>query len=185
MIVFMVEEESMEVTLRALIASHSLDYEEKKDWICITHQGKSDLEASIPRKLKAWRQKDDVFVILRDQDQKDCILVKQSLQELCGNNHGHRVIIRVVCRELESWFLGDLNAVANAIGKPKLKDLQNKRLYRQPDTITEASKRLSEITSIKGKVSRARMVAHQMNLIDNRSHSFQVFMKTLDELFPQ
>ena len=33
----------------------------------IPHSGKSDLEASIPHKLKAWRQPDVKFVIVRDQ----------------------------------------------------------------------------------------------------------------------
>ena len=36
--------------------------------LVIPHEGKSDLERSIPRKLKEWREPDVHFVIMRDND---------------------------------------------------------------------------------------------------------------------
>lgn len=38
------------------------------NFLCLAHEGKSDLERSIPRKLRAWREPGVHFVILRDND---------------------------------------------------------------------------------------------------------------------
>lgn len=45
----------------------------------IHHQGKSDLERSYPRKMKEWREKDVRFIILRDNDGSDCLVLKKGL----------------------------------------------------------------------------------------------------------
>lgn len=51
----------------------------------IPHQGKRDLERSIPGKLRGWKEPGDIrFVILHDQDTKDCITLKQELLQLCA-----------------------------------------------------------------------------------------------------
>jgi hypothetical protein len=49
---------------------------------CIPHEGKQDLEKSIPRKLKAWH-KPAKFIVIRDKDSADCLKAKQKLLKLC------------------------------------------------------------------------------------------------------
>lgn len=76
MVVFMVEEASMEEMLRGFLPVLFPDWVEGVHWRCIPHEGKSDLEKSIPRKLRAWRQPGARFVVLRDQDSAACETVK-------------------------------------------------------------------------------------------------------------
>ena len=37
-------------------------------FICVPHEGKQDLEKSIPRKLRAWREPSAHFIVVRDND---------------------------------------------------------------------------------------------------------------------
>ena len=83
--------------------------------LCIPHEGKSDLDRSIARKLAAWRIPGDHFVVLRDNDGADCVAVKRSLQALCAQGGRPETMVRLVCQELEGWYLGDLAALAAAL----------------------------------------------------------------------
>ncbi|GMU62432.1 MAG: hypothetical protein AMXMBFR34_41950 [Myxococcaceae bacterium] len=57
-VVFLLEEKSMKVLLDGLLPRivPSLDF------LCVPHEGKQDLEKSIPRKLRAWREPGVRFV---------------------------------------------------------------------------------------------------------------------------
>ena len=81
----------------------------------IPHEGKSDLEKSLPRKLRTWREPGARFIVVRDQDRADCVQVKAGLRALCDGT-GRDVLIRIACRELEAWYLADLSAVDKAYG---------------------------------------------------------------------
>lgn len=52
--------------------------------------------------------------VLHDQDSHDCKQLKQQLKRLCDQNNKHKLLIRIVCRELEAWYFGDLDAVEKA-----------------------------------------------------------------------
>jgi hypothetical protein len=52
-------------------------------FLCIPHEGKQDLEKSIPRKLRAWNEVGARFVIIRDNDEDDCCNLKKRLVDLC------------------------------------------------------------------------------------------------------
>ena len=52
-------------------------------FLCIPHEGKQDLERSIPRKLRAWREAGVHFCVIRDNDQGDCHELKRKLNALC------------------------------------------------------------------------------------------------------
>ena len=73
---------------------------------CVSHEGKNDLEKSIPRKLRAWREPGVRFVIIRDNDGSDCRRVKNSLYSLCQEGSREDSLIRIACQELEAWYLG-------------------------------------------------------------------------------
>ncbi len=57
-IVFLLEELSMQALLQALLPRFFPDL----SFLCIPHEGKQDLEKSIPRKIKAWRDPDARFI---------------------------------------------------------------------------------------------------------------------------
>ncbi len=49
----------------------------------IVFEGKQDLEKKITKRLNGWQQPNSVFMILLDQDQEKCKLVKQRVVDKC------------------------------------------------------------------------------------------------------
>ena len=70
-VVFLLEESSMEKLLNGLLPRIFPEWKEGVNFLLVTHEGKSDLRDSIPRKLKNWRIQGDRFVVLMDNDSKD------------------------------------------------------------------------------------------------------------------
>jgi hypothetical protein len=181
-IVFLLEEASMVELLRGVLPKIFPDWVENHHWIAIPHNGKSDLEASIPRKLRAWNLPEDRFVILRDNDGGDCRVHKRRLAALAVAKPEEHVLIRIVCQELESWFLGDLPAVAQAYPAAAHNLKANRRKYPDPDRMTNAADELRQLTEVPGKVARAKAISGGMTVETNLSHSFQVFVSGLKRL---
>ena len=159
MIVFLVEEKSMHAALQGLLPKLFPQWREKVDWLCVPHEGKQDLEKSIPRKLIAWQSPEDRFVILRDQDSADCGQVKRHLVTLCGEAGRPDTLVRIPCRELEAWFLGDLRAVEQGMGVGGLAHHQERAKFRDPDALGNAHQELSRLTGIFTKIQPARKIA--------------------------
>ncbi|MCD8487030.1 MAG: DUF4276 family protein [Desertifilum sp.] len=112
-VIFLLEEPSAKIVLDAILPKI---IPEHITYICIDHQGKDDLTKSIPKKIKAFQcfKPDTKFVIVHDQDSHDCKKLKADLLQLCRSAGKSEVIIRIICHELESWFLGDLAAIEQA-----------------------------------------------------------------------
>ena len=119
-VIFLLEEPSMKILLDGLLPRLLPGWIEGQHFQCVKHEGKSDLDRSIPRKLSAWRIPGDRFVIVRDNDSADCIKMKARLQALCELNGRPETLVRLVCQELESWYVGDLQALALAFENSKL-----------------------------------------------------------------
>ena len=165
-LIFLVEEPSMKKLLDILLPRI---FDQTISFKCIPHEGKQDLEKSIPRKLKAWNKlnQDTKFIIIRDQDSGDCLKVKKNLMDLCTKAGRKDVIIRIVCRELESWFLGDLAAVEKALylENNKLSKFQNKTKYRNPDKLNSAKQELKKITPLYQPNSKAGKIAQYLEFL--------------------
>ncbi len=147
--------------------------------IIIPHEGKSDLEKSVPRKLKAFRNYQNCqykFVVVRDQDSGNCHTIKESLTSICKEAGGNDVLIRIACHELESWFLGDLQAVERGLEKRNLSRHQNSRKYRNPDHLHCPSGELEMLIKGYRKVEGARKISPYMDFEANKSKSFNVFI---------
>lgn len=172
-LVFLLEEESMAKTLDTLLPRVLPEGVAHR---CLFHEGKQDLERSIPRKLRGWRTPDTRFVVVRDQDRADCHQVKASLAALSKDAGRPDTLVRIVCRELEAWFLGDLPAVAAGLGKPAIARFQAQGRYRQPDAIDYPSRELRRLVPGYQKVGGAKAVAPHLDLERNTSHSFHVFI---------
>ncbi|WP_252178303.1 DUF4276 family protein [Endozoicomonas sp. 4G] len=147
---------------------------------CIPHEGKQDLEKSIPVKLKSWTVPDTWFVVVRDKDQEDCVRLKTRLQKLCEESHRPDTLVRIAIHELESWFLGDLAAVGQAFNQPKLASKQGSKKFRNPDALANAQQELKKLVKGYQKVAGAKAIAPHLNLSDNRSVSFQQLLNGLD-----
>lgn len=182
-VVFLLEEPSMKNLLENLLPRLFPGWIEHQHFLCIPHQGKSDLDVSIPRKLKAWRFPYDRFVILRDNDNSDCISLKSRFVQMCITNGRSDTLIRLVCQELESWYLGDLPSLATAFENPKINSPKNIKRFSVPDEWQKPSAEVVRLIPEFQKGSGARLMGDHLNINNtNKSASFQVFVAGLQRL---
>lgn len=145
-------------------------------------QGKQDLEKNLTRRLKAWLAPNTRFVVMRDQDAADCKAVKAGLlQRVKASGRAH-VLVRVACRDLESWVLGDWAAIARAFERPQLADNQNKAAFRDPDAVVNGVDALRKYVPEYQKRDGARRLGLLLDPQSNRSTSFKAFCTGLAKL---
>lgn len=172
-LVFLLEEPSSKYLLDELLPKI---LPEGVEFQTIPHNGKRALEKSIPRKLRGWTEPGDVrFVILHDQDTKDCRILKKDLLALCDGT-GRKVLVRIACQEMESWYFGDVQALALAYDRPKLSKLSAQRKYRVPDEIPTPKEELYRLIPEHHQIAGAKRVAPYMDLARNTSESFRQFV---------
>jgi hypothetical protein len=146
-------------------------------------EGKQDLERRMAAILRAWQAPDCLFLVVRDQDSGDCIVIKERLTELCRAGGKADAVVRIACRELESFFLGDLAAVEQGLFVPGLSAKQNGRKFRSPDGVGNPTQELSRLTNGRyQKVAGSRAIGPHLALIGNRSHSFSVLLAGIRKL---
>ena len=154
----------------------------ERDVVLVAHEGKADLEGSLPRKLRGWRSPNARFVVVRDQDSADCLVVKRRLAKIASDAGRPDTIVRIACRELEAWLLGDIPTVSKIFGVPSIAGLELKAKYRQPDSLGSPSRELKILVPGYQKISGARSIGRHINLDTCGSHSFGVFVHTLKGL---
>jgi hypothetical protein len=143
-------------------------------------EGKQDLISDLRNKLRGWRTPNTQFIIMCDKDRDNCIELKTKLSEICDSARKGSCTIRIACQEIESWYLGDLEAVAKAIELPSLSVKQNKSRYRTPDNIQKPSVELANITDNKYKKRGvSHEIAKHLDFENNRSHSARLFFNTI------
>ena len=150
-------------------------------FLCVSHEGKQDLEKSIVRKLKAWREPGVRFVIVCDNDGGDCRLTKQQLSRLCEEAERPDSIVQIVCQELEAWYFGSPTALAQAFEREDLTTIGAKARFRDPDRIQQPSKALAELIPEFQKVGGARRMAKHLTK-DNRSGSFRILLSGIGRI---
>lgn len=172
-IIFLLEEPSMKSFLDGYLPRLMPGL----DFLCIKHEGKQDLEKSIPRKLRAFHR--SVFVVVRDNDSANCIVIKTRLQRLCEEGGRSDTMIRIACQELEAWYLGVLAVLADVYARPKLAGLGRKTKYRNPDRLGSPSSELVKLVPEFRKLEGARRMGAAMPLLEsaNNSPSFRVFVE--------
>jgi hypothetical protein len=84
--------------------------------------------------------------------------LKETLLGLCGASSTVKVLVRIACRELENWYLGDLAAVEKAYPDRKVASWQAKARYRNPDKLA-GSDEMKKILPNFSKVAAAREIA--------------------------
>lgn len=188
---FLLEEQSMATVLEILLPKilppkWVLNY----NVFLRPHEGKSDLRRSIPRKIRSFAHETQPvgIIILHDQDANDCRVLKQDLISLCHNAlSGGPVspnLIRIVCRELEAWYLGDMAAIQAAYPRFQADRHQNKAKFRIPDACN-AKDELRKILREFQPISSARAIAPHLDISVNQSVSFQCFVNGLQAFAAQ
>jgi hypothetical protein len=171
-VVFLLEEESAKVLLENLFRRIVSDANNPVARF-IVFEGKQDLEKQIPRKIASYINPDARFIIMRDQDQGDCKKIKRSLTKLCPAVRRPKTKVRIACRELEAFYLGDLRAVEAGLGVKGLGARQEQAKYRDPDKLSSPSRELERLSGMRyQKVSGSRAIAPHMSIVSPRSKSF-------------
>jgi len=175
-IVFLLEEPSMKILLECLLPRIFPGWVAGIHFLCIQHEGKNDLRKSIPRKLRAWQGHNDRFVVVQDQDKADCIALKRSLLALCREAGRSDTLVRIVSRELESWYFGDLDALSQEYGEASLRHKESRKRFCDPDSIVKPSLILEKLIPAFQKLSGARRLGLRIDLESNKSRSFAAFV---------
>lgn len=175
-LVFLLEEPSMKVFLDGLLPRLFPGL----NFLCIQHEGSGDLRASLPRKLRAWREPGVRFVVLQDNDGGNCHALKDRLRRLCEENGRADATIRIACQELEAWYLGEPEALAEAYGDENLRGVGQKARFREPDSVRKPSEEVKKLVPGFQKVSGARLLSNYVSRDRNSSHSFQVLLAAIE-----
>ena len=178
-LVFFLEEESARVLLGKIVPKLISDRTEVHPRF-IVFEGKQDLERQLLKKLRGYVNPRARFIVMRDQDQTDCKKVKRSLASICAHAGRPATKIRIACRELESFYLGDLQAVETGLCIPGLAGRQMKAMFRDPDKLVAPSIELAKLTGNQyQKVGGSRAIAPYLNLEASRSRSFHHLIKAI------
>jgi hypothetical protein len=180
-IVFLLEEYSMRVLLDGLLPRLFPGL----PFLCVPHEGKQDLEKSVPRKLRAWREPGVRFLVLRDNDGADCQALKQQLVTLCREGGRDDTLVRIACQELEAWYLGEPDALADVFGIEDLRGIRDKARYRDPDAVPQPSRALEGLVPGFQKVSGARRMARGLSRERNQSASFRALVAGIDRAWAE
>lgn len=184
-VVFLLEEESIALLLDELLPRLFPGLVKGVHFLCVKHDGKKDLEKSIPRKLKAWREPGVRFVVLRDNDGGDCVGLKARLTALCADNGRSDSLVRIVCQELESWYVGDLAALATAFDRPQINSPAFAKRFANPDALLKPSVEIKQLIPEFQKRSGARAMGAALSVSGNRSRSLAVFISGLTTIIQQ
>jgi hypothetical protein len=177
-VVVLTEEDSARIVAEKVAINLGIEHVTR----VIQHEGSSDLEKSIPRKIGFWRSEEPPrFVILRDNDGRDCLKLKQRLWKLVPEHAVNRVKIRIVIHELESWYLGDLHAMAMAglISEDQAVIFGRKAKLRNIDRLTNAKQEFLRIVPSRGQVELAKLIGPNLNKDRCRAQSFKTFVESL------
>jgi hypothetical protein len=177
------EEPSMEHFLSGILPKVLPD-DYKVDVNCFirAHRGKSDLQKSIPNKMRAYPQfgYPVKVLIIHDQDSNDCKNLKNKITELCGMTT-IPFVVRIACRELENWYLGQLAAIEKVYPETKASSLINKAKYRNPDLLHGANE-LNRMTQNFSKTQAAREISKHVDVNNNTSPSFNHTIRAIRHL---
>lgn len=150
------------------------------------HQGKQDLEKALSKTVPTIsRIPGSRILITRDQDSGDCKEIKQHLQGIAELNCQCAFAVRIVCRELEAWYLGDMNAIEEAFPRFRAAGHQHKSDYRNVDTLQSPNKTLLRIIpeyankDYLPKLETAEKIAPFLNVNNNSSESFKQTIKAI------
>ncbi|MGA2033539.1 MAG: DUF4276 family protein [Thermoguttaceae bacterium] len=171
-LVFFLEEPSAEEMLRGILPK-IIPAELVPRFIVF--EGKQDLERQLVKRLRGYRHPNALFVVMRDQDaQPNCKKTKGKLLRQCNQAGRQGVLVRIACRELESFYLADLKAVERGLGLSRLASQQQTRKFRDPDHLQSPKEELKKLTKYEyQQVSGSRAIGPYLDL-ENTSPSYAV-----------
>lgn len=179
------EEPSIKEVLDVVIPKISPDL----NFQIFPHQGKNDLENALRKTVPNISKIPNArIIIVRDQDDLDCKELKKSLISIIENNIYCPYKVRIVCKELESWFLGDLSALEKTFPTFKSARIATKREMRNVDDIQKPSKYILKVIpeyankNYLPKINTAKIIAPNLSIDNNNSLSFKNMVNAIRKL---
>ena len=151
---------------------------------CVPHEGKQDLEKSIPRKLKAWHEPGVLFCVIRDNDSGDCRVLKEKLVVLCKS--GGRDDTHWSVSLARSWRPGiwESQTLWRRLSATIIRGgSEIKRDIVTSDAVVKPSAEIRRLVPEFQKFSGARRIARYLTRERNRSASFRVFITGIENLW--
>ena len=177
-LVFILEEQSMRSFLQG--ARPRLPIPNEFETVFRISNGFGDLKTLVSNTLRRSWPTGTRFVILFDKDRADCRARKSDIASVIPEFRRGQVLVRVVCYELESWYFGDPDLIAERF--PKFAQVRNRARFRSsPDGIDKPSTAIEEFSGL-GKGALADELGPILSLEGNRSHSLRVFLSGLQRL---
>lgn len=196
----LVEEQSAEEALRHLLPKLLKNRVRAR---VINLGSKYKLLKVLPERLAAYAQRiangeSLRVVVLVDRDDDACEQLKAELEGMAAAaglstktspaaDGRFMVLNRIVVEELESWFIGDPSALRKAFTSlPRIE--QRSGMFRNPDNggsweaLHRFLKRHGIYKSSFPKIDAARRIAPHMDIQQNHSRSFQVFVHGIEAL---
>jgi hypothetical protein len=198
---FLLEEQSMEAALEALLPKILPG----RSFALHPHEGKPDLLRNLSAMLRSYRRwlpTNSGIVVLVDEDRQDCRELKAELERAAAragfctrsSAQGRRfqVVNWIAIEELEAWFFGDVPALVRAYPRVPA-TLDRKAGFRDPDAIRggtwEALERILQQAGYHrgglSKIAAARDIAAHMEPGRNRSRSFNGFVRAVRQAAAQ
>ncbi|MBD2362780.1 DUF4276 family protein [Anabaena minutissima FACHB-250] len=188
---FLVEEYSTEVTLNFIVPKIIGDIHTFK---IHNFQNKDKLLKRLTERMQGYSKfipDDWRIVIIVDQDRDNCQELKNKLcdaSSIVTKQKGNIVLHRIAVEELESWFLGDVQAIRVEYERIPA-SLSQTAKFRNPDAIPGGTwEQLDRILKKYGyqtglqKIDFAQKVSRHMDVENNLSKSFQVFRDGLRKI---
>jgi hypothetical protein len=172
-LIFLLEELSAKAMLETLLPRF---LQKDTTFRCISFEGKQDLEKHLTRRIRGYQNNKARFIVLRDLDSHpDCLQLKQRLVGLCGESgKANKCLVRLACKELETFYLADLSAVERALSITGLARQQELKKFRFPDGLGSPSRELKTLTKSRyEKVAGSRAIGKHLSIHNERSPSFR------------
>lgn len=143
----------------------------------LKHQGAGELERSYGKKIANDPFPNTKFLLLRDSDNKDCRLLKRKLLEGVPAAKRGKTRVRLVCQELEAWYLAqpDALAAAGCIQRP----IARGKLRGDVDSIADPKRIFLRHAHNSGQIELARRIGPCLDIASTKSASFKHFVSAL------
>lgn len=128
----------------------------------LKHQGAGDLERSIANKIANDPFSNTKFLVLRDADNQNCKQLKEKLFAMVPTKKRARTRIRIVCQELEAWYLAQPKALQ--LAKVLESPVPKKNLAANVDNIVNPKKLFLRHAHNKGQIEHARRIGEHLDI---------------------
>lgn len=172
-LVFLVEERSAKAMLESLLPRLLSEHVTPR---VIPFEGKQHLQKQLMRTIRGFVNPYARFIVIQDQDSfPDCRDLKNRLLDLCNQSgRAKECLVRIACKELETYYLADLQAVEHALEVKGLVAKQQTEKFRMPDRVGSPSKELRVLTRDRyEKVAGSRKIGQSLRIDNERSPSFR------------